>query len=44
MEKTKIEVKEYTRYNEQFVYYTLAGLGLLVLEIFLANTRFRKIP
>jgi Ca-activated chloride channel homolog len=44
MEKTKIEVKEYTRYNEQFIYYTMVALGLLVLEIVLAHTRFRKIP
>ncbi len=44
MEKTKIEVKEYTRYSEIFLPYALAALILLVLEIVLANTKFRKIP
>ncbi|MBN1479745.1 VWA domain-containing protein [candidate division KSB1 bacterium] len=44
MEKTKIEVKEYTRYSELFLPYLLAALLLLLLEIVLANTKFRKIP
>jgi len=44
MEKTKIEVKEFTRYTELFVNFLLAALGFLILEIILANTRFRKIP
>ena len=44
MEKTKIEVKEYTRYKELFLPYLLAAIALLLTEIVLANTRFRKIP
>jgi Ca-activated chloride channel family protein len=44
LEKTKIEVKEYTRYRELFVNYLLAALCVLLLEILLANTVFRKIP
>jgi len=44
MEKTKIEVTEYTRYSELFLPYLLAALVFIVLEIFLANTKFRKIP
>ncbi len=44
MEKTKIEVKQFTRYNELFVNLVLLAFGVLVLEIILANTRFRKIP
>ena len=44
MEKTKIEVKEFTRYTELFVNFLLAALAFLILEIILANTRFRKIP
>ena len=44
LEKTKIEVKEFTRYSELFVNFLFAALGLLLLEIILANTRFRKIP
>lgn len=44
MEKTKIEVKEYTRYRELFVHYLLLALGLLLLEVIVANTWLRKIP
>jgi Ca-activated chloride channel homolog len=44
LEKTKIEVKEYTRYKELFLKYVLLALGLLVVELVLANTKFRKIP
>ncbi len=44
LEKTKIEVKQYTRYKELFLRYLLIALALLVVEIVLANTRFRKIP
>lgn len=44
MEKTKIEVKEYTRYNEKFLPFLLLALVFLVVEIILANTKFRKIP
>ena len=44
MEKTKIEVTEYTRYSELFLPYLFAGIILLLLEILLANTKFRKIP
>jgi Ca-activated chloride channel family protein len=44
MEKTKIEVKEYTRYSELFLPYILAALFLLLLEIVLSNTKFRKLP
>ena len=44
MEKTKIEVKEYTRYSELFLPYLLAAVIFLLLEILLANTKFRKIP
>jgi Ca-activated chloride channel family protein len=44
MEKTKIKVKEYTRYSELF-YYLVGAAGLLLLgETGLAHTRFRKIP
>lgn len=44
LEKTKIEVKEYTRYSELFVNWLWAALAVLVFEAVLANTRFRKIP
>jgi Ca-activated chloride channel homolog len=44
LEKTKIQVKEYTRYDERFPRYAWAGLLLLLTEIVLAHTRLRKIP
>lgn len=44
LEKTKIEVKEYTKYTELFIYYAGLGLILLVLEILLRNTYLRKLP
>lgn len=44
LEKTKIEVKEFTRYDEFFGYFLGAGLLLFMLEIILGQTVFRKIP
>lgn len=44
LEKTKIEVKEFTRYDEFFGYFLSAGLLLFLLEIFLTQTVFRKLP
>ena len=44
MEKTKIEVKEYTRYSELFYYFAGAALFLLLIVVILENTRFRSIP
>ena len=44
MEKTKIDVKEYTRYAELFMWFVFPAFFLFLLEILLANTVFRKIP
>ena len=44
MEKTKIKVKEYTRYTELFYYFVGLALFFLTIEIILTHTRFRKIP
>jgi Ca-activated chloride channel family protein len=44
LEKTKIEVKEFTRYSEYFSYFLGTGLLLFMLEIVLSNTIFRKLP
>jgi len=44
MEKTKIQVKEFTKYKELFVNYAGTGLFLLLLEILLLNTVLRKLP
>ena len=44
LEKTKIEVKEFTQYEEYFHYFLFIGLGLFILEMVLANSVFRKLP
>ncbi len=44
LEKTKIETKQYREYNELVNFFTLPGFFLLMLEIILSNTVFRKIP
>ncbi len=44
MERTEIKVKEYVQYRELFVLFVYLGLALLVLEILLSQTIFRKIP
>ena len=44
LEKTQIEVKEYTQYEELFVFFLVIGLASLLGEVVLSNTYFRKIP
>jgi len=44
LEKTKINVKEFSKKNEEFYLFALAAFILLALEILLRNTVFRKIP
>ena len=44
LEKTKVEVREYKRFRELFAFFLFPALGLFVLELLLAGTRFRTIP
>lgn len=44
MEKTEIKVREYVDYEEMFASFLWPGLFLLMFEVILANTRFRRIP
>ena len=44
LEKTKIQVKEFTRYNELYIYFLVIGLFGLLTETILSHTRYRKIP
>jgi Ca-activated chloride channel family protein len=44
LEKTKIEVKEFTKYTELFINFAAIALLLLLVEIFLNNTYLRKLP
>jgi len=44
MEKTEVEVKHYERYRELFHWVLLPGVVLLLLEIILGNTVWRRLP
>ncbi len=44
MEKTEIQVEQFTRYGELFHYPLAAGLLLILSEVALAGTVLRKIP
>lgn len=44
LEKTETKSNSYMDYKEIFSFFVIPGLGLLLFEIALANTRFRKIP
>jgi Ca-activated chloride channel family protein len=44
LEKTKIQVKTYTHYNERFVDFLLPALALVFIGTIAAFTRFMKIP
>ena len=44
LEKTEIQIKKYQRYRELFPWVVLAGVSVLLLEIILSNTVWRKLP
>lgn len=44
MEKTKINVREFNKKNEEFYLFALAAFIFLLIEIILRNTIFRKVP
>jgi len=44
LEKTDIQVKKYQRYREMFPFVVLPGLVVLLLEIILNHTVWRKLP
>ncbi len=44
MEKTKIEVKEYSKKQEEYLVFAIAGLTLVLIEYLLRNTIFKTIP
>ena len=44
LERSKIEVRTFTRYNELAIWFILPAIFLLVLEILLSRTLLRKIP
>jgi Ca-activated chloride channel homolog len=44
LEKTEISMKSYMEYTERFASFVIPALGLLLFEVVLLGTRFRKIP
>lgn len=44
MEKTEIEMEQYMEYNERFAWLVIPAIFLLLLEVLLLGTVFRKIP
>ena len=44
LEKTDAEVKKYTQYREIYSWFVTAGMFVLLLEVILANTIWRKLP
>ncbi len=44
LEKSRIEVKEYKKYEDEFFKYGLAALIILLLEILIRNTILKSIP
>lgn len=44
LEKSKIEVKQYSKKQEEYLFFALAAALLLLLEILLRNTYLRTVP
>ena len=44
LEKTEITTNTYMEYNERFRWFLLPAVGLLLFEVVLLGTRFRKLP
>ncbi len=44
LEKTRVETRYYMEYNERFPLFVIPAVFLLILEMLLLGTRFRKIP
>ncbi|EEF61294.1 vWA domain-containing protein [Pedosphaera parvula] len=44
LEKTEAEVKKYTQFQELFAWFVIPGMFLLLLEVILSHTIWRKLP
>ena len=44
LEKTKIEERSYTDYEERYALFLWPAFGLLLLEVLLSHTRLRRLP
>jgi Ca-activated chloride channel family protein len=44
LEKTTRKLKKYQQYDELYLWFLVPGLGLLLIELVLNQTRFRRLP
>jgi Ca-activated chloride channel family protein len=44
LETTKIETKQYLQFKELYMYLMTLGFGLILVEVVISQTRFRKLP
>ena len=44
LEKSRVEVKTYNRYTDEYLPWLLAALGLVLLEVIFRYTVFKKFP
>jgi Ca-activated chloride channel homolog len=44
LEKTEVDIKKFAHHEELFAWMVTPGLGLLILEILLRHTLFRRLP
>jgi Ca-activated chloride channel family protein len=44
LEKSEVKLRRYATYQPLFQWWLAAALGVLALELILANTRFRRVP
>ncbi len=44
LEKTDASIRKYTQYTELFPWFVAAGLAILLIELVLAQTAFRRLP
>lgn len=44
LERTEVEVKRFQRYEEFYPWFVVPGLAILLLEMILANTVWRRLP
>ena len=44
LEKTEVEMKQYTRHEELAAWFLIPALSLLLLELILQHTVWRKLP
>lgn len=44
LETTKIETKQYLQFKELYMYLLTLGFGLILIEVVISQTRFRKLP